>query len=250
MSLSRLRIASAAALAFALLGASTARAAGTTAPPKAEEKKEAELYLSLTGGPMFGFGSTHQWASVCPSAPAIGFAPGCTTTSPVGFIADLRLGMNFNGLALELFGLGAGDWTSATLESNGAASARMDVGRVGGGGGGGIRFLGKKSFTRFQIGGGGGVLVRHVYTTMSSLDGSSVDYVAPMVRADLGFILAGFLSVGVLGYVEFTGEVNVAPNFDALGPGADQLEAAIGPTTVFEGPQYFLGPVVGFQFGG
>lgn len=232
------------------LGASSANAETTVAPPKAEEKKEAELYLSLTGGPMFGFGSTHQWATVCPSAPALGFAPGCTTTSPVGFVADLRLGMNFNGLALELFGLGAGDWTSASLQSANSATMRMDVGRVGGGGGGGIRFLGKKAFTRFQLGGGGGVLVRHVYTTMSSLDGSSVDYVAPMVRADLGFILANFLSIGVLGYVEFAGDVNVAPNFDALGPGGDQLEATIGPTRVFEGPQYFLGPVVGFQFGG
>lgn len=237
-------------VASALFTAGVAHAASTVAPPKAEEKKEAQLYLSLTGGPMFGFGSTHQWATVCPSAPAVGFAPGCTTTSPVGFIADLRLGVNFDGFALELFGLGAGDWTSATLESESAASARMDVGRVGGGGGGGIRFLGKEAFTRFQVGGGGGVLVRHVYTSVSSLDGSSVDYVAPMVRADLGIILAGFLSVGVLGYVEFTGNVNVAPHFDALGPGADAIEGAVGPTTVFEGPQYFLGPVVGFQFGG
>jgi hypothetical protein len=96
-------------------------------------------------------------------------------------------------------------------------------------------------------------MLRHVFTSISSLDGSSTGYLVPMMRADVTFTFLKFLNVGVMGWVEFSKDVTVEPDLSALGLSDAEMGPildALGEVTVFEGPQFFLGPFLGFTFGG
>lgn len=242
----------------------------SSAPPpsSAEEEEEEEfdggLYVDLNLGALFGLQSTHEWREVCPEVTDLDWAPSCRTTPPFGLALEGRLGFRIGALGIEGFGLAAGDWSSAQLEGDEPTiplpdfATDMNVGRVGGGLGGGLRLMNSGLF-RVSVGVGGGVMFRHVYTNVSSLDGSSQGYVAPLVRADLSFTLLKFLNIGVLGWIEFSPEVIVTPNLEAAGGIADvmlpqaqvdALEGALGDVTVFEGNQVFIGPYAGFHFGG
>jgi hypothetical protein len=52
-----------------------------------------------------------------------------------------------------------------------------------------------------------------------------------------------------MGWVEFSDSVSVTPDMSDLGAAGDALAQAVGQVTVFEGPQFFVGPYVGLRFG-
>jgi hypothetical protein len=224
----------------------------------------------------YGLRSTHEWNHTCPEVvveadPSSNWNPTCSATTPLGIAMEGRIGVRIGIVGIEGFGLGAVDFSSGELggekpevELPGFASS-MQIGRVGGGFGGGVRFM-SNGFLRVSTGLGGGVIFRHVFSNVSSLDGSSTGYTAPLLKADLSLTLAKFLNLGLLGWVEFSPEVKVTPNLAAAGAfsGVDpndpnippetraMLEAfenALGDVTVFDGPQFFLGPYLGLHFG-
>lgn len=235
-----------------------------TAPPPSQAQKKNEgddgvdfgIYVDANGAAMFAFASTHDWKADCPAA-TVGsetWAPQCSTSAPIGLLADGRLGFRFGYVGIELMGVFAGDWSRASFDEaipGLSADSTMDVGRVGGGFGGGLRFMTSPGLARISAGAAGGVLFRHVYSTISSLEGQSVGYQAPYVMGDVTATFLGFLNVGLVAMVEFAPDVTLQPDFSSIaGPAAGPIEEAIGPVTVFQGPQFFLGPRFGLHFGG
>lgn len=221
-------------------------------------------YVDMNSAFLFGFKSGHEWNSTCPemeitsTSPPLAWNPGCSATAPLGFAVEGRLGLLFeNVLGLEAFVLGTADWSSASLHGEPpialpAYARDMLIGRVGGGPGIGIRYMTKPKGVRFTAGFGGGLFARFVYTNMTSLDGSSDAYLAPMMRADMSLVLTKFFNIGVLGWAEFSGEVAVKPDTAALGEAANipNLELnGFERVVVFSGTQYFIGPYVGLHFG-
>jgi hypothetical protein len=238
-------------------------------PPPASTAREEEdefdggLYIDVNVAGTLGIRSTHQWKESCPEVTELSWSPDCKTKPPMGVALEGRIGVRIGVVGIEGFGLAAGDWSGGKLQGQEPAvplpsfATEMAVGRIGGGVGGGLRLTSTGLF-RIALGAGGGVMFRHVYSNVSSLDGSSQGYVAPIVRADLSLTLLKFLNIGVLGWVEFSPEVIVTLNLAAAGgigdvmlPPAqvDALEGALGDVTVFDGPQFFVGPFAGFHFG-
>jgi len=245
----------------------------------AREARAADVdgfYVNGHAGFLWGIQSTHGWNNGCPvlevsdeakaeaaaqgvTLPFTSWAPPCSATPPLGAMMEGRIGLRFRYIGLEGFLLGSADWTSATLEGMPPIAipdyARsMQIGRVGGGPGIGIRLMTKPAGVQLSGGVGGGFLARFVYTNVSSLDGSSVSYIAPMVRADLGLVFAKHFVLGVMGWVEFSGDVSVRPDVSMLGlnegpSGIDLDIQGLERVTVFSGNQYFLSPYFGFQFG-
>lgn len=232
-------------------------------------------YVAGTTGFLWGTNSTHAWASECPvispsedaqaqaaaagvTLPFTSWAPSCSTTQPLGVTLEGRIGLRFRYIGLEGFLLGSADWSSGVLDGQAPIALpeyaqKMYVGRVGGGPGIGIRFLTKPGPVQFTGGIGGGILARFVYTNISSLDGSSVTYPAPMARVDLSFVFAKHFLLGVMGWAEFSERVKVRPDLAMLGltgPGGINLELqGLDEVDVFRGTQYFLIPYLGLQFG-
>ena len=206
-------------------------------------------------------GSTHQWLTECPSTQAEGvipaWNPSCSARAPLGLLGGARVGYNFAPFGVEAFGLGAGDWSQANFDEPfplaEQAGTSMLIARVGGGFGAGVRLMTEPGLFRVHGGVGGGAMFRHVFTSFSSLDGSSTKYQAPFLMADLNLTFLKFLNVGVMLMVEFSPDVTVPTNFGAVVPIpelVEPVEDALGSTTVFKGPQVFLGPTVGLLFGG
>jgi hypothetical protein len=244
------------------------------APRRAAAADVDGFYLNGSAGFLWGIQSTHGWNSGCPvlepsdaaqaEAAAQGvvlpsWSPSCSTTPPLGAMLEGRIGLRFRYIGLEGFLLGGGDWTSASLTGDLPSeipdyAKSMQIGRVGGGPGIGLRLMTKPKGVQLTGGVGGGFLARFVYTNVSSLDGSSVSYIAPMVRADLSLVFAKHFVIGVMGWAEFSGDVEVRPDISVLGlnngpAGIDLDIQALNRVLVFSGTQYFLSPYIGFQFG-
>jgi hypothetical protein len=227
------------------------------------------FYLSGGAGFLWGVASTHAWAKDCPeilpASPEIGqllqfssWQPSCSTTAPLGVMVEGRFGLRFKYIGLEGFLLGSGDWSSGTLGGEPpieipSYAQQMQIGRVGGGPGIGIRVMTPAKPVQFTVGVGGGLLARFVYTNVSSLDGSSESYLAPMARADLSFVFAKHFVLGVMGWAEFSDGVSVHPDLSMIGltagPGGMDLLKGLEKVTVFQGTQFFLSPYLGIQFG-
>lgn len=216
------------------------------------------VYADLLAKWMIGTSNTHQWNESCPSFEQGGsgsWNPGCDTKAPMGVGLEGRLGLRLGYLGLEGIGILAGDWSRARVDEappgdSFALSQTMHVGRVGGGLGGGVRFLTAPAILRFTAGAGGGVMFRHVYSNVSSLDGTSSGYRAPFLRLDANLVLLHFLSVGFEAMFEFAPTVRLEPNVGDVVDGAEQIDEAFGSIRVFKGPQVFIGPVLGMHFGG
>lgn len=218
-------------------------------------------YVDMDSAFLFGLKSGHEWNSNCPEitspSPPISWNPGCSASAPLGFAVEGRLGLLFRNVGLEAFLLGAADWSTAALHGEPpiplpSYAREMQIGRVGGGPGIGMRYLTKPKGVRFTAGFGGGLFARFVYTNMTSLDGSSDAYLAPMLRADMSLVLTKFFNVGVLGWAEFSGDVTVKPDISAIGEAANipNLELnGMDRVVVFSGTQYFIGPYLGLHFG-
>lgn len=237
-------------------------------------------YVSGVVAPVFGLGSTHQWATDCPviepsaevraqfeqagtPLPFESWTPaGCGASAPLGVALEGRIGVRFQHIGLEGFLLGSGDWTSGSLEGTPpielpSYATKMQIGRVGAGPGLGLRLMPTKlrSNLLVSLGVGGGAMIRYVYTNISSLDGSADTYIAPMVRVDAGIVLFRFLALGVMGWAEFADNVRVLPNLEAVASSfgaASNVQAyltGIDGVTVFQGTQFFVGPYLGLHFG-
>lgn len=237
----------------------------TTYEPTAptEEKRGSKgpglgVYGDILAMWMIGTSTSHEWTENCPSfasnAPQGSWTPQCDTKAPMGFLLEGRLGLRFGYVGVEGIGVAAGDWSTAKLDEEPpgvpALGATMHVGRIGGGLGGGLRFLTKPGIFRFTTGVGGGVMFRHVYSSVSSLDGTSEGYRAPFVRVDANLVLLSFLSVGFQAYFEFAPSVVLQPNIGEVFQGGQEVDDVLGQIRVFRGPQIFIGPVVGIHFGG
>lgn len=240
--------------------AAAERAEVADAEKEREEREFWAIYLSGNGIFAFGLNSSHEWKENCPSVPEMSWTPDCAVTKPLGLAVEGRLGVRLGMFGLEGFLLGAADWTSARLEGEQLPidlpvfAQGMQIGRVGGAIGGTVRIMTPPARAQISAGIGGGVMLRHVFTSVSSLDGSSKGYTAPMMRADFTFTVFKFLNLGVMGWVEFSKDVVISPDLsDAPGLPADELDPyldALGDVAVFRGSQFFIGPFGGFAFGG
>lgn len=216
------------------------------------------LYLDAEGAALFALSSTHEWSESCPAVNlgSESWQPECSTSAPLGALLQGRLGMRFGYLGVEGFGLAAIDWSAARFDDAipglPSSASTMAIGRVGGGLGAGLRLMSAPGLFRASAGAGGGIMFRHVYTSISSLDGASDGYHAPFVSFDVTLTLLGFVNLGVMGLVEFPSDVAVSPDFSGIDDAfvGAQVESEIGQVTVFSGPQFFIGPKLGIHFGG
>ncbi len=220
------------------------------------------LYLDIAAMALFGLKSTHEWQDHCPelSDPVSGAAlnTSCDTRVPIGGALGARVGLRLGGVVgIEGFALGAGDWSRASLhglEIPGVPSYLQDmqIGRVGGVLGGGLRLSTPPAGVRLTAGGGAGLAFRRVYTNVSSLDGSSTNYVAPAVLVDVSLMLGNTLTLGIVGWAEFSRTISVKPDLSKL-VGASQTPKnpfdSLGKVTVFHGTQLFVGPIITLHSG-
>jgi len=243
---------------------STSQKAGSSAAKDEDKTFNGGMYFDLNFGAVFGLSSSHEWNHDCPDVAELSWTPTCQSSKPLGGLIQGNLGFRFGVIGVEGFGLFSIDFSSAWLE--GAESTvtlpsyatKMQIGRVGGAVGGGLRVM-NNGGVRVSLGVGAGAVFRHVFTNVSSLDGSSEGYASPLVKADLTLTLAKFFNLGVMGWVEFSREIQVTPKLTSISGslGGDgtldgtigSIEAGFGDVTVFQGPQYFLGPFLGFHFG-
>ncbi len=219
-------------------------------------KETSGISLALTAGPAFGVAPNHEWATSCPelSTAEYDWQPGCSASRPLGFTVDVRLEVRGGVLGFDLFALGAGDWTEADVTGELPVplpeyASRMHIGRLGVGLGGGLRFKTKPKAVRFSAGAGGGLMLRHVYTNVSSIDGDALRYAAPLVRADVGAV-AGSFTLGLMGWVELVDRVTVSPDLSSVGQEAAALAGALTDVALFDGPEFFVGPFIGLHLGG
>lgn len=243
--------------------APSSAAPSEVAPPASQAAGEDDgpgfgIYFDLDAAMTFSPGEANDWAANCPSVdsgvPGVAWNPQCTGSSPLGVLSDARLGLRFDYIGVEAFGLFAGDWSKMDFSESIPGlegSARVDIGRVGGGLGGGVRLMSSPGLFRISAGAGGGVIFRHVYSTVSSLEGANTGYQAPIFLADVNITLLHFLNIGVITMLEFSKDVAVNPDFGAIGGQVGEaFDDAIGPITVFQGTQFFIGPRVGLHIGG
>jgi len=214
--------------------------------------------MAMVGAITISPASGHAWASGgCPVANVNGtvYAPGCAATPAVGVSAEGRFGYMWGLFGAELYGQIAGDYVNASLNPPpnvpGLPSyvTQMHLGRFGIGGGGMARLKTPPGSFRLSTGAGVGFLYRTIFSNVSSLDGSFQDYVAPVLRADVGVVMVSVLTLGIMGWVEFAPTVTIAPDLTAAGPAADELEMVLGNTVAYSGTQAFIGVFGGFAFG-
>ena len=230
-----------------------------TASASAQASSESSFYLDIFGAGLFGLKSTHEWNDDCPEVtdPMTGedLALRCDARIPMGVALGVRLGLKLkDAVGFEAFAIGAGDWSKVGLEGFDvpgvpASLESMQIDRVGGALGGGLRLSTPSTGLSISTGFGPGVAFRRVYTNVSSLDGSSTNYAAPMLLGDVSITFGESFTVGVVGWAEFSKTISVEPDLSSI-PGAE--EAASGFTqieriTVFQGPQWFIGPMLAFH---
>lgn len=248
---------SAGSIAFAGLTAGTAPAAAQDAP--GGRSTAAAIYFDAIGAGLFGLGSTHEWNQNCPDVtdPETGedMDLSCDTRAPIGGALGVRLGYRWGGVVgLEGFAIGTGDWSRATLEGLDmpgvpASLESVQIGRIGGVLGGGLRLSTPTAGLRLSAGLGPGVAFRRVYTNVSSLDGASTNYTAPMLLGDVSLTFGDSLSIGFVAWAEFSKTISIEPDLSGI-PGAEEAAAAytqIERVTVFQGTQWFIGPTIAFH---
>lgn len=232
-----------------------------------KEKEEiGGLYATLAAGMTFTPGDNHEWGDGqnCPSGSIPGtnetWSPGCSASDPLGGFVEFRLGYSFGIIGVEGFALGAADWSTGKIVDDqnllqGTLPdflTNMQIGRAGGGFGGNVRVQSLPGPVRVSGGLGAGGMFRYVYSNLSSLEGNSEAYVAPIIRADVGVVLLNLFTIGAMGWAEFSSDVTLTPDLNAVIPNpdvADAVETAIGDITVYQGTQYFLGFFVGLHMG-
>lgn len=218
--------------------------------------------MAMVGALTFSPQSGHAWAEGgCPVANletpqgTVTYAPGCSASPSAGVSAEGRFGYMWPFIGIELYGQIATDYVNARLDGVPPISGvpeyatQMHIGRIGIGGGAHVRFKTVPGPVRLSIGAGGGFLVRGLFSNVSSLDGSFEDYVAPVLRADLGVVLANVFTIGLMGWLEFPPTVAITPDLSVLGDIGVPLENALDQTVVVRGTQGVIGIFGGFAFG-
>jgi len=231
--------------------------------PSKQKKDPKGFGMAMVGALTFSPAAGHEWAQGnCPSATidimgtTAVFAPtGCSASPSAGFSAEGRFGYMINVIGFELYGQTALDYVNAKLDGVPPIpgvpdyATQMHIGRIGIGGGGHLRLKTPPGPFRLSGGAGGGFLVRALFSNVSSLDGSSETYVAPVLRADLGIVLASVFTLGIMGWLEFAPTVTITPDLSALGPGGSELNNVLTDTVVVQGTQGTVGLFGGFAFG-
>ncbi|HEY6726451.1 MAG TPA: hypothetical protein VI197_20595 [Polyangiaceae bacterium] len=228
-------------------------------PASAQDAAESNVYLDIFGAGLFGLESTHEWNHDCPHVmdPMTGeqLDISCDARVPMGGALGLRLGLILQGaVGFEAFAIGAGDWSKVGIDGFDvpgvpASLESMQIGRVGGAFGGGLRLSTPTTGLRLSAGLGPGVALRRVYTNVSSLDGSSTNYAAPMLLGDVSLTFGKSFTIGILAWAEFSKTISIEPDLSRL-PGAEEAAAAftqIERVTVFQGIQWFIGPMIAFH---
>jgi hypothetical protein len=216
-------------------------------------------------GSLYPGGATNDLALACPSAP-------CDASTPFGGGLLVRVGYAFGWIAVEGVVLGAYDYSNLSLAYDGtlpasnphAGAARTEqyaFHRFGGGGTVGVRVTSKHPHVRFTGATSVGAIQRgNLYTRSTASTTSNekddytsptISYTAPLFLFELG-VLAGWengakFHVAALGMLEVpTGSV-LAP---AVG-GRNLDNQALGTPALglVSGTQFFVGPVLGFDFG-
>jgi len=229
------------------------------APASAQETAESSFYLDIFGAGLFGLESTHEWQHDCPEVtdPETGedLDLRCHARIPMGGALGVRLGVMLRDtVGFEAFALGAGDWSKVGLEGFDvpgvpASLESMHMGRVGAALGGGLRLSTPSTGLSISTGLGPGVVFRRVYTNVSSLDGSSTNYAAPILLSDLSLTFGKSFTIGVVAWAEFSRTIDIEPDLSSI-PGAEEAAAAytqIERVTVFQGTQWFIGPMLSFH---
>jgi hypothetical protein len=208
-------------------------------------------------------GATNAIAQSCPTT-------SCDASSPLGAGLLVRVGYSFGWIAVEGLALGEYDYSSARVTYDGTLSASdphtgparvetYDFHRFGGGGAIGARVANKDPHLRFTAGlhfGAieRGTLYRRQATTATSSDtftSDTISYTAPIVLFDLGVIVGwengAKFHVGAMGMVEVLGGPVVAP--EQTGRTLDTQTLGTPALQLASGTLFYLGPVLGFDFG-
>lgn len=230
--------------------------------PNSKKRDPRGFGMTMVGALTFSPQSGHAWAEGgCPVANietaqgTVTYAPGCSASPSGGLSAEGRFGYMWPFVGVELYGQFAIDYVNARLDGlpplTGVPeyATQMHIGRVGIGGGAMARFKTVPGPVRLSVGAGGGFLVRGLFSNVSSLDGSFEDYVAPVLRADVGVVLAQVFTIGIMGWLEFPPTVAITPDLSILGPAGRPLENALSETVVVRGTQGVVGLFGGFSFG-
>jgi hypothetical protein len=213
-------------------------------------------------------GATNGIAESCPSPPS------CTAPSPIGAGLDVRVGHAWGWIAVEglVFGMYDSSPAHVTYPNDvPATSAYEGVARTedyrfhrfGGGGAIGGRVTSMHPNVRFTFGAAFGFEIKEgLYsrdatakeaiggvTGSNSSTSSLPTYAAPILVFDGGVLLGGSVKfhLGVLALAEFVG----SPVLTAPDPTETLNSKPLGTPAlqVAGGTQFFIGPVIGLQFG-
>ena len=206
----------------------------------------------------FGVSAKHGWGNECPAYELSGLSwePSCTAMAPIGGGGGGHMGLRYGLIGFEGFLFGLADYSKASLEGEPPVELPSyvndnHIGRAGVAAGVAARLfipLGGASLTASA---GGGAAWRSVFSNVSSLEGKSEQYFAPLMRADLGLVVLGIFTAGIQGWVEFTPDVAVTPDLSAVADSSGEvdIDVDLGSIAVFGGPEFFIGPYAGLAFG-
>lgn len=236
--------------------------AATQAKVLPEQKKESPfvgIFGDLIVPIMLKGDSTHGYNTNCP---ADIFSGACTTSAPKGGGLGLRLGYFYEWVGLEVIGAGAVDVTTAELKFPPIptiSQQMLDLAgrnvfvRAGGMIGGGLRVTTPIQGIRLTLGADYVYVARRIIVIPDSFAGASLSYSVPGFFLDGGiqlgstpgarFYLAAFL------LIENAHKLVLNRDLQSLGIDPTLVPPSLTTQTVYQGRQYFWGPMLGIAFG-
>jgi hypothetical protein len=229
--------------------------------PEAEEEESrfSGFYGALIVPVMLGGDSTHSYTNHCP---ADTYSGACTTTAPRGGGLGLRMGYVYEWIGLELFAAGAVDVSTSELKLPPLDTIPQEVQTVAGknvfvraGGllGGGVRFSTPIQGIRVTLGADYVYVARKVLAIPDSFMGASLGYSVPGYFIDGGIQLGSTpgarFYLGAFLFIENAHNLVLNRNLESLTGTSVTIPQELKTMTVYQGRQYFFGPLLGIAFG-
>jgi len=230
------------------------------APENSEEEGRFQgIYGALVVPVMLGGVSTHSYTTNCP---ADAYSGACSTSAPRGGGLGLRLGYFYEWVGLEVFAAGAVDVSTADLKLPPIPSVSqqmLDLAgrnvfvRAGGLIGGGIRLSTPIQGIRVTVGADYVHVARKVFAIPDAFTGTSLAYSVPGYFIDGGIQLGSTpgarFYLGAFLFIETAHDLALNRNLKSLGIDPALIPASLTSMTVYQGRQYFFGPLLGIAFG-
>jgi hypothetical protein len=232
----------------------------TIAPSLPNEESQFQGFFGTLFVPvMLGGDSTHSYVNQCP---AEAYSGACTTTAPRGGGLGLRMGYFYEWVGLELFSAGAIDVSTAELklppiptispQMQDLAGRNVFI-RAGGLLGGGIRIATPIQGIRVSVGADYVYVYRKVIAIPDSFAGASLGYSVPGWFFDGGIQLGSTpgarFYLGAFLFIESAHTLTLNRDLSALGVDPTLVPAELKTLSIYQGRQYFFGPILGISFG-